>query len=87
MSYWRQPQKRYEVQLAAGKALARLLAEAVPLLDAKSPGANRYMTLEWIELLKKTGAAYRSRKLPLLLRSRYPKIRRAAQEALRFSRR
>jgi hypothetical protein len=60
MSYWRQPQKRYEVQLAAGKALARLLgAEAVPLRDAKLPGANRYMTLEWIELLKKTGAAHR----------------------------
>jgi hypothetical protein len=46
MSYWRQPQKRFEVQLAAGKALARLLgAEAVPLLDAKLPGANRYMLL------------------------------------------
>jgi hypothetical protein len=64
MSYWRQPQKRYEVQLAAGKALARLLgAEAVPLRDAKLPGANRYMTLEWIELLKKTGAAYRLKSL------------------------
>jgi len=64
MSYWRQPQKRYEVQLAAGKALARLLgAEAVPLLDAKLPGANRYMTLEWIELLKKTGAAHRLKSL------------------------
>lgn len=88
MSYWRQPQKRFEVQLAAGKALVRLLgAEAVPLSDAKLPGANRYMTLEWIELLKKTGVAYRSHKLPLLLRSRYPEIRRAAQEALRFSRR
>ena len=60
MSYWRQPQKRFEVQLAAGKALVRLLgAEAVPLSDAKLPGANRYMTLEWIELLKKTGVAYR----------------------------
>jgi hypothetical protein len=45
------------------------------------------MTLEWIELLKKTGAAHRSRKLPLLLRSRHPEIRRVAQEALRFSRR
>jgi hypothetical protein len=68
--------------------LVRLLgAEAVPLLDAKLPGANRYMTLEWIELLKKTGAAYRSRKLPLLLRSPHPEIRRVAQEALRFSRR
>jgi hypothetical protein len=64
MSYWRQPQKRFEVQLAAGKALVRLLgAEAVPLLDAKLPGANRYMTLEWIELLKKTGAAYRLKSL------------------------
>jgi hypothetical protein len=64
MSYWRQPQKRFEVQLAAGKALAQLLgAEAVPLLDAKLPGANRYMTLEWIELLKKTGAAYRLKSL------------------------
>jgi hypothetical protein len=64
MSYWRQPQKRFEVQLAAGKALVRLLgAEAVPLLDAKLPGANRYMTSEWIELLKKTGAAYRLKSL------------------------
>ena len=44
--------------------MARLLgAEAVPLLDAKLPGANRYMTLEWIELLKKTGAAYRLKSL------------------------
>jgi hypothetical protein len=45
------------------------------------------MTLEWIELQKKTGAAHRSRKLPLLLRSRHPEIRRVAQEALHFSRR
>jgi len=78
------PQRIYTVQLAAGEALVSLLGpKAVPLLDAKLPGANRYMTLQWIKLIERTGAAHQSRNLLKLLKSPDPEIRRAAQMALR----
>ena len=54
----RKPQRLYSLRLRSGSALVRLLGrEAVPLLQARSKGANSYMRGEWKELIEQAQAA------------------------------
>jgi len=73
----------YDVQVAAGGALAALLgAEAAPLLEAKLPKANPQMAQEWARLLGQIGAARDSPGVKRLSRSGDGTTRLVAVQAM-----
>ena len=79
----RNSHRLYDVQAAAGEALAALLgAKAAPLLEAKLPKANPQMAQEWAELLGKIRAASSSPGVRRLSRSGDGTTRLVAVQAM-----